>query len=366
MRHIGWDTFQRRVETPALCLDLDTLECNLQRMAQHILQHQKHWRPHCKSHKSPDIARRQLQAGALGITCAKVSEAEVFAAAGITDILLAHLPVGAARIDRIVNLCRATRLIVTCDHFAQAQPLSEACHRAGVRCRVLVDIDIGMHRTGIPPGRDALELGQALTRLPGLIPCGIMGYEGHAMPVRDPETRQKLIHESLSLLNASRAQFLAAGLNCDIVSAGGTGSLGQASTAPGITELQAGGGIFGDPYYRQMPGALPFDPALTVLTTVVSRPTRERAVLDCGRKGITGEMHPPLVKGFPDARVTLHHAEHIVLELGPESRSLKIGDLVELIVGYADFTTLLHDEFLGFRGDRLETLWPIAARGKLS
>ncbi len=365
MRYEGWEAFGRRPETPNLCVDLDRFESNLLTMARAVAAHHKRWRPHSKCHKSPEIACRQVQAGAVGVTCAKVSEAEVFAEAGIRDILIAHMPVGATRVERITDLCKSAEVIVTCDHYAQAEPLATVCAQKGVHCRVLVDINIGMNRTGVTPGRDAVELAQAINRIPGLKLAGIMGYEGHAMPLMDAEAKRKMVRESLALLNQSREQFLQAGLCCDIVSAGGTGSLSYAAECEGITELQSGGGIFGDPFYTRMPGVSGYQSALTVLATVVSRPALDRAVLDAGRKAITAEMHPPLVKGYPDARVVMHSAEHIVLELGSESRNLKIGDLVELIVGYADFTTPLHDEFLCFREDRLEAIWPITARGKL-
>ena len=365
MRHEGWEVFGRQQETPVLCIDLDRFEANLQAMARVISASGKQWRPHSKCHKSPEIARRQINAGAIGVTCAKVSEAEVFAAAGVRDILIAHLPVGPVRVQRISNLCKTADLITTCDHYAQAEPLAAACRQLGVTCRILVDINIGMNRTGITPGRDALELAQAVDKLPGLKLSGIMGYEGHAMPLMDDDAKSRLIRESLALLGESAEQFRRSGLCADIVSAGGTGSLSYAIQSPGITELQSGGGIFGDPFYTRMPGVSGYLPALTVLCTVVSRPSIDRAVLDAGRKAITAELHSPVVKGFADAKVTMHSAEHIVLELGPDSRNLRIGDQIELIAGYADFTTPLHDEFLCFRGDRLEAIWPIEARGKL-
>jgi len=365
MLHENWESFGRMLETPSLCIRLEQFELNLLAMAAEVKRHRKNWRPHSKCHKSPEVAKRQIEAGAIGITCAKVSEAEVFAATEIQDILIAHLPVGPARVERIAKLCESSDVVVTCDHYAQAMPLSRACQQQGVVCRVLVDINIGMNRTGIAPGRDALELATAIDKLPSLNLVGIMGYEGHAMPVMDGTVKQDLIRESLGILAQTQTQFERAGLRCDIVSAGGTGSLSYAGDCAGITELQAGGGIFGDPFYTRMPGVPAYAPALTVLSTVVSRPMLDRAVLDAGRKAVTGEKHPPLVNGRPDARVVMHNAEHIVLELGPESRDLRIGDLVELIVGYADFTTVLHDEFLCFRGDRLEAIWSIAARGKL-
>jgi D-serine deaminase-like pyridoxal phosphate-dependent protein len=138
-----------------------------------------------------------------------------------------------------------------------------------------------------------------------------------------------------------------------------------AATCPGITELQAGGGVFGDLHYANNCGAVGYEPALSVLTTVVSRPTLHRAVLDAGRKTVLPDLHPPVLKDYPDAQVLFLSAEHATLELGEASQHLKIGDRVELLVGYHDFTVALHDEFYGFRGDRLEAIWPIWARGRL-
>lgn len=289
----------------------------------------------------------------------------MFADAGVSNILIAHLPVGDSRVKRIAALCEKAEVIVTCDHYLQAVPLADECLRRGVLCRVLVDVDIGMNRTGVRPGRDALELGQAISRLPALRLVGVMGYEGHAMPISDAVEKQRVVLESLRVLATCRELFQKSGLQCDIVSAGGTGSLSYAVECDAITELQAGGGIFGDPFYTRMPGVTGYQPALTVLATVVSRPTLSRAVLDAGRKAIGADLHPPLVKDHPDAKIVMHSAEHMVLELGPNSRGLHIGDRVELIVGYADFTVPLHDEFYCFRGDRLEEVWPITARGKL-
>lgn len=353
------------IETPQLCIDLDLLEANLLTMASLISASQKQWRPHVKCHKSPAIAKLQQDAGAIGVTCAKVSEAEVFARDGIRDILIAHLPVGPRRVARICDLCETSDPIVTCDHYAQAQPLADECARRGIRCRVLVDIDIGMARTGVRPGVESIELAKGIDKLPGLELIGIMGYEGHAMIETDDELKRRAVNEALGILAHARDQFTQHGLRCDVVSAGGTGSLRYAIECAGITEVQAGGGIFGDPFYTRMPGVSGFRHALSVLSTIVSRPLLGRAVLDVGRKGISAELHSPIVKGFPDATVVMHSAEHIVLDLGPDSHHLRIGDQIELIVGYADFTTPLHDQFLCFRSDQLECVWPIAARGKL-
>jgi D-serine deaminase-like pyridoxal phosphate-dependent protein len=352
-------------DTPAYCLDLDRFEANLAYMAETIRAAGKAWRPHAKGHKSPAVAWRQIRAGAIGVTCAKVSEAEVMIQSGIPDVLIANVIAGEPKCDRLATLCKAGRPIICCDHYAQAEPIAAACRRWGVHSRVLVDVNIGLDRTGIRPGRDALELGQALSKLPDLELVGIMGYEGHLMKVPDQTEKQHKIAEALGILKTTRDQFLEHGLKCEIVSAGGSGSLAFCKEAEGITELQSGGGIFGDPFYVdacQQPGV---KPALTILATVTSRGALERAVLDSGRKTVNPDIHPPVVKGFADAQVVSLSAEHCTLKLGPESQRLKIGDKVELFVGYADFTTILHEEFLCFRGDKLEAVWPILGRGKL-
>jgi D-serine deaminase-like pyridoxal phosphate-dependent protein len=354
-----------QVETPCLCLDLDQFESNIRHVVSEIRRAGKNWRPHAKCHKSPEIGHYLIEQGAIGLTCAKVSEAEVFADKGIGDLLIAHLPVGKTRVERLAALCHSGNPIATCDHYVQAESLSAECVRQSVTCRVLVDINIGMDRTGVRPGRDALELAKAVNRFPGLQLAGVFGYEGHVMSMTDPDQKARAIESALGILEQSREFFLDNGLCCDIVSAGGTGSLRHALQCEVLTEVQAGGAIFGDPFYTRMPDVEGYSPALTVLTTVVSRPSYTRAVLDAGRKAIAADHHPPQVKGWDDATIVRHSAEHLVLELGPDSREMRIGDHVELIVGYSDFTTMLHENYYCFRGDRLENIWPIAARGKL-
>lgn len=353
------------LETPCLCLDLGQFDQNLTRVANAILSARKNWRPHAKCHKSPEIARQQLKKGAIGLTCAKVSEAEIFAATGIRDILIAHLPVGDQRVKRLAALCGTCDPIATCDHYVQAEALSRECVLQSKTCRVLIDINIGMDRTGVHPGRDALELAAGIERLPGMKLSGIMGYEGHVMSIMDIDEKRKRIDAALEILVQSCHLFLKKGHCCDIVSAGGTGSFQQALKCESLTEIQAGGAIFGDPSYTRMPDVEGFAPALTILSTVVSRPAYDRAVLDAGRKAVTGERHPPLVKDWDDAKVVMHSAEHIVLRLGSASRELRIGDQVELVVGCSDLTTMLHDEYICCRGDWVDSVWPISARGKL-
>lgn len=360
---IGANKFS--LDTPILCIDLDRMESNINRMADYCREHGVQWRPHEKCHKTPAIALQEVAAGAIGVTCAKVSEAEVMAAGGIRDILIANMVVGERKWERVASLCRHADPIIACDHYAQVEPLSAVCQRHGVKPRVIIEVNIGLDRVGVSPGRDTLELAQAIDKLPGVKFAGIMGYEGHLLQVADPTEKGRQIREALDVLVGCRKQIAASGIGCEIVSAGGTGSYHYTAKCPGITEIQAGGGIFMDPYYRVKCQVPDLDYALTVLATVVSRPTRERAILDSGRKTLNPDVAMPLVFGHEDATVKRLSAEHCELTLGPKSQNLKIGDKVELVVGYGDFTTVLHDEFHGFRGERLEVVWPILGRGKL-
>lgn len=351
-------------DTPAYCLDLDRFEANIAYMADTVRQAGKQWRPHSKGHKSPAIAWKLLRAGAIGVTCAKVSEAEVMIQAGIEDVLIANVIAGEIKCERLASLCRWGRPIICCDHIDQAGPIDAACRRQGVRCRVLVDINIGMNRTGINPD-DAIGLAQAIEKMQGLELVGIMGYEGHLMEVPDQDEKRTKVRDALAVLDSVSDRFRKQGLNCEIVSAGGSGSLAFSKQAQAITELQSGGGIFGDPYYVNTCKQPGLQSALSILATVSSRPAPDRAVLDSGRKTLHPDTHPLSLKGLPDAAIVSVNAEHCVLKLGPESQRLKIGDKVELVVGYADFTTILHEAIYGFRGDKLEVVLPTLGRGKL-
>lgn len=353
------------LDTPTLCIDLDLMDNNIDRMAKFLRRNGKSWRPHAKCHKTPAIAQKEIAAGAIGVTVAKVSEAEVMAAAGIRDILIANMVVGQPKWERLAALCAWADPIVACDHFAQVEPLAAICIRNGTTCRVIIEMNIGLDRVGTRPGRDTFDLALAISKIRGIEFVGIMGYEGHLLRIENPEEKQKQIREAMAILAECADKLRRDGLRCDIVSAGGTGSYQISAECDGITELQCGGGIFADPFYLQECHVGGLDSALTVLATVVSRPTLDRAVLDSGRKTLNPDVQLPIVKGWPDATVKRLSAEHCELTLGPQSQNLKIGDKLELIVGYADFTTPLHDHFYGFRGDRLEVVWPILGRGKL-
>lgn len=351
-----WD-----LDTPALLIDLDKMENNIRQMATRCRESGLNWRPHAKGHKTPAIAHKELQAGAIGITCAKLSEAEVLADAGISDILIANQVVGAQKIARLVHLRRRADIIVAVDDPIHIQAISEAAQATNVEVRILIEVDVGMKRCGTPPGAPTLALAQQAHKAPGVVFAGIMGYEGHAMALEDPE-KETACRKAVEQLSETHALIEKAGIGVDIVSAGGTGTLAYTPDFPGITEIQAGGGIFMDTYYRNGLHVRGLEQALTILTTIISRAAPERAVADAGRKTTSSQFTLPEAKDRTDVVVTGLSAEHASLSL--TDSTLKIGDKIELISGYSDMTVFLHDQLYGIRNDRVEVVWDILGRGK--
>lgn len=353
------------LDTPALCVDLDALEENITAMSAACREHHVDWRPHSKCHKSPLLAHKLMAAGAIGVTCAKLGEAEVMAKGGVTDTLIANLIVGPKKVARLVELRKIANPVVCVDHIDQAKAFSDAMSAAGLSLRVIIEVDIGLGRVGVAAGDAAIELARQVHDLSGLTLAGIMGYEGHLLTLEDGDDKSAAIHAALKVLTETADQIRAAGLPCDIVSCGGTGSFKYAVRAPGITEMQAGGGMFMDAFYRYGCHIADWKYALTVLATIVSRPAPDRAIIDAGRKTMDGWVHTPLVFGRDDITVDSLSAEHGALKLAPSAQDLRIGDRLEIIPGYSDLTCVLHDSFLAFRGDTLEAIWPLEGRGKL-
>ncbi len=353
------------LDTPALCVDLDVMEANLRAMVSACRAQGVGWRPHTKCHKSPTIAHQVIEAGALGITCAKLGEAEVMAAGGIQDILIANLIVGPQKVARLVELRRTADPVVCIDHIDQARPISEAMAAAGLTLRVILEVDIGLQRVGVLPGAPTLELARQVAPLPGIELAGIMGYEGHLLCIEDQEAKADAISAALTVLTDTARLLVENGIPCPIVSCGGTGSFKFAITHPGISDVQAGGGMFMDAFYRHRCQVTEWGHALTVLATVVGRPAASRAIIDAGKKTMDGSTHTPLVLGRDDIHIESLSAEHGTLRLDPSAQSLKIGDRLEIIPGYSDLTCVMHENFLGFRGGRLEVIWPLEGRGRI-
>lgn len=354
------------LDTPALCIDLDAFEANVADMAAFCRERHIDWRPHSKAHKSPEIAKREIAAGALGVTCAKLGEAEVMAAGGVRDILIANQIAGPAKIRRLVALRKIADPIVAVDHELHLCPLSEAAAAAGVKVRVLIEVNVGLDRAGVQPGEPTMALARLADELPGVELAGIMGYEGHLLTLEDPQHKVEQIRAAMDILRQTHDDLLAAGLPCPIVSAGGTGSYAITGECPGITELQAGGLVFMDAFYRKRCNITAFRYALKLYVTVVSRPTPERAIIDAGRKTHHVDNQPSFVVGYEDTiTVKRLSAEHGELTLAPAAQHLQIGDRLEIIPGYSDMTNVMHNQFYAIRNGHVEAVWPLVGRGHL-
>jgi D-serine deaminase-like pyridoxal phosphate-dependent protein len=355
---------KQELDTPALVVDLPTMERNIVRMTERILGHGVHWRPHTKGQKVPAIAHRLIRAGAIGVTCAKLGEAEVMAAAGIQDILIANQIVGPEKIARLVNLRQQCDVIVAVDSAENVAELSAAASAKGVELRVVVEVDVGMHRCGVPTPDAAVALARQVADSPGLKFAGVEGWEAPCTGVKDPAEKRACVEQAIALLLDAARRCRAAGLPVEIVSCGGTGTYWITATIPGVTEIQAGGGIFCDVLYQENYG-LDHELALTMMTTVISRPAPTRIIVDAGKKTYSSDGAIPRALGVEGVISTGLSAEHTKLELSVPNTSLKVGDRLEFVVGYSDTTMHLHDELFGVRDNVVETAWPILGRGKL-
>jgi D-serine deaminase-like pyridoxal phosphate-dependent protein len=353
-----WD-----LDTPALLLDLDALDRNISTMSEVCRANGKAWRPHTKGQKIPAIAHKALAAGAIGVTCAKLGEAEVMADAGIADILIANQIIGREKLYRLAGLSRHARLTVAVDDAAQVVALDEAVGAMGGRIGVVVEVEIGNRRAGVAPGPAVVEIAAAVVQAPNLAFRGVMGWEGHACAIAVPERKEAAVADAVRLLTGSADLVRAASIPVEIVSCAGTGTYTITARQPGVTEIQAGGGLFGDVRYRDK-FAVDLEQALTVLTTIISRPTPTRIVCDAGKKAMSEAVTPKALR-LEGVKSVAMSAEHTVLELETDT-TLGVGDKLEFIVGYEDTTVNLHDVLFGVRDAVVEIVWPIAARGKIT
>jgi D-serine deaminase-like pyridoxal phosphate-dependent protein len=354
------------LDTPALCVEMNALEKNIQRMADIIVKQNKvGWRPHTKGQKVPAVAWLEIAAGAFGVTCAKLGEAEVMAAAGIRDILIANQVVGHEKVTRLVNLRKHADVMVAVDSIENAKEIDAAARAKGVKVRVLVECDNGLHRAGVQLRESAVEFSKRLTDMPGLQYSGVMAWEAHATTILEPEKKRAVIEESVGGLVETAKMCRDAGLPADIVSCGGTGTYWVTATIPGVTEIQAGGGIFNDVHYAEHYGLPGHEFAMTMISTVTSRPTSTRIITDSGEKTMSSKQAPARPLGVGATKRVGFSAEHARIELEEPNTQLKVGDKLEWIVGYSDFTTFLHDEMYLTRDGIVEQVWPVLGRGKL-
>jgi D-serine deaminase-like pyridoxal phosphate-dependent protein len=351
------------LDTPTLCIDVDLMERNLARMASFFASRSAKLRPHIKTHKSVEIAHRQLAAGAIGITCAKLGEAEAMAGGRVDDILIANQIIGKNKMSRLMELTSKCSVKVAVDSAENIAALEQAARSRGVRLSILVEVDIGMGRCGVQPGEQALCLAQQVVNSRFLNFDGLMGYEGHTVMIPDRGERKRQTEFSLSLLLETKSQIELRGIPVGIVSSGGTGTYDITGIYPGVTEVQAGSYVTMDTQYRDIVG-VDFECALFVLAQVISLPRPGRAVIDAGLKTMTRDFGLPIV-AHPDGwRLISLSEEHAVLqhEGGPH---LRMGQQVEIWPNHGCTTVNLHDQFVALRDDMVEDVWPIDGRGKV-
>jgi len=351
------------LDTPALLIDLAAMERNIARTARVLEEAGVSWRPHTKGQKVPAIAHMEIAAGAIGVTCAKLGEAEVMASAGIKRILIANQVVGHQKVTRLANLCRHAEVVVAVDSLENVLELDAAGRQKGVRIPVVVEVDIGMGRCGVSPGQPAVELARRVDACAGLRYVGLMAWEGHARRHKDLAERRAVCEQAVGLLTATARQCREAGLPVEIVSCGGTGTEEFSSRVPGVTEIQAGGVIFNDVYYSSLGVDREF--AMTVLSTVVSRPNPRRIVTDAGLKTMSTDHALPRPRDLEGVESVGLSAEHSKIELKEPNLDVRVGDKLVWIVGYGDTTVCLHDEMYGIRDGIVEVVWPVLGRGKL-
>ena len=355
------------IDTPALILDLDAFERNLQRMAAALRGSNVRLRAHAKSHKCPEIALRQVALGAVGICCQKVSEAAVFVEAGIQDVLVTNEVMGDAKLRHLVALARTARMGVLVDHPQQVQALAAAAQAHAVTLDVYVEVNVGANRCGVAPGEEAMQLAQQIVASPSLRFAGLQCYHGPAQHLRAPQDRAAAIDSAAQAARMTRQVIEACGIAVERVTGAGTGSFVHERDSGVFNEIQAGSYVFMDRDYgdnRLGEGDIAFEHALFVRTSVMSRASATHAVVDAGLKASSVDSGLPTVWQRPDLRYVKAADEHGVLTTA-DAAALSLGDQLMLVPGHCDPTVNLYDELICVRGERVEAIWPIAARGAL-
>lgn len=366
--------------TPALTIDLDVLERNLDRMSDYCREHNLGLRPHTKTHKTPEVGRMQLDRGARGLTVAKVGEAEVMAAAGLNDILVAYPVFGEQNLGRLAKLARDGRLLMALDSEVTAQALSRACSAAGSVMGVLVEFDCGLGRSGLPSALDCVALARQIDRLPGLRFRGLMTYFGQVRGSQ--EERLHGVQSLVPAMTAAIEAFHRTGIPLEIVSGGSTPSAPFTHLVPGLTEIRPGTYCYNDlnDYYQGF--CRLEDCAARVVTTVVSSPAPGRAIIDAGSKTLSSDLLSAGSASGPDIligprtghgllveapEVVIHklNEEHGLLDTRRLARRLQVGEVLTVIPNHVCTCVNLHDEVFVLRDGQVAGTWRVAARGKV-
>jgi len=348
---------RRELVTPALLLDLPAARRNIAKMADRLRAMPAKLRPHIKVHKSPELARLQVEAGAIGISTATIWETIVMVRSGIDSVFLVNTLAGREKLAALAEIAREAEVMVAVDDAKNTAEIAAAARAAGSKIGVLIEVDTGMDRAGVDTPQQAVELARRVAGLDGVKLMGVTGYEGHCSLTPERELRASRQRVAMSMLVDAADQIRAAGLPCPIVSAGGTATWDWTATTPGITEIQAGSYAVMDNFHFPMAGD--FEKALTVLTTVISRPP-DRVIVDAGNKSL-GAPALSTMRGH-DLKALRFDEEHGLFIAEP-SYPLHVGDVVELVPGYAPGTVNWYDAYHVVEGDRVVDVWPVIPRG---
>ncbi|MGH8639724.1 MAG: DSD1 family PLP-dependent enzyme [Burkholderiales bacterium] len=359
------------VDTPALVIDLDAFDRNLQALPRLLQGRPARLRPHSKTHKSPIIARKQMALGAVGVCCQKVAEAEALVAGGVDDVLIANEVVGASKLRRLAALARQARIAVCVDDAGNVTELEDAAAEFDAQVTVLVEIDVGANRCGVAPGQAALDLARVVTASKHLRFDGLQAYQGSAQHIRSYDERRGAIERAVAAARETKRLIEEAGIPCPRVTGAGTGSFAFEAASDLYTELQCGSYVFMDADYNRNLDAEgkarpQFEQSLYVWSTVMSRPAPNRAIVDAGLKALSVDSGMPVVPDFSQAVFARASDEHGRLDVTGTVEGLDVGDKLRLIPGHCDPTVNLYDWYVGIRHNRVECLWPVAARGALT
>lgn len=354
--------------TPVLIVELDALEQNLDKMSRHLKAAGKGFRPHAKTHKSPDIAKLCMKYGAVGACAAKISEAEALIDGGVTGLLVTSAVIGAPKIKQAVALAKRRPETIFCvDHAQNASDLDEAAGAAGVKLNLALDLYVG-RRTGILTGEPSLELARHIAKLKNSRLQGLQAYSGYASHTKGFDNRRKTSQEAMAAAVETRRLIERDGIECKLLSGGSTGTWNIDPAIDGITEHQPGSFMFMDIDYRRIgsQGSDEFNDfkhSLFVIATVISQPKPDSAVVDGGFKAFaTDRGYGPEVRNRPDVRFSFGGDEHGVISL--TDFKAKVGDRIEFVVPHCDPTVNLYDRIYALRGDKVEAVWAVSARGR--
>ncbi len=356
------------VDTPALLMDMDAVQGNIRRREKLAKDAGIAYRPHAKSHKSPVIARMQLAAGAVGVCCAKLGEAEVMEAAGIGDILITAPVIGTGKIERLVQTARRATIAVVVDDAGNIDDLARAARDADIGLDVVIEVDVGQGRCGVAPGPAAAALAERIAAAPGLRFRGLQGYQGLIQMTPDFGARRDAALAALDRLLETAERVRGLGMEVAVLTGGGTGTSVIDAAQGGLTEIQPGGYIFMDSRYGGIEwddgNPTPFEKSLTLLATVISRPAANRAILDIGYKAVSSDGGLPVPIDLPGASFGFAGEEHSQLAYGGAC-PLEIGDVVALWPSHCDTTVNLYDRYVCIRGGAVAAVIDIAARGRV-